>query len=143
MTKLNKPSSIQSVAWETGLQAVRESRKFTSFEDFRLYLRNNMRQNAEGVRERYTNLITLRLFPERSLNGIAPKAWTAYQDDKILEDIARLTTLEAEPIIAKFVLEHILAVPNGLKSRIHQLWIILARSMGCTKETAMTDCIQR
>ena len=34
MTKLNKPSSIQSVAWETGLQAVRESDEVYKFRGF-------------------------------------------------------------------------------------------------------------
>lgn len=109
----SKPSSIQSVAWETGLTAVRESIEFTDFEAFRLHLLQNMRQNSEGVRRRYTSLILLRLFPERSLQGLNPKVWNAYRDEKILEDIARLTTLEAEPVIAKFVLEHIFAVQPG------------------------------
>jgi hypothetical protein len=108
-----KPSSIQSVAWETGLVAIRESIEFTDFESFRLHLFQNMRQNSEGVRKRYTSLILLRLFPERNLQGLNTKAWNAYRDEKILEDIARLTTLEAEPVIAKFVLEHIFALSPG------------------------------
>jgi hypothetical protein len=113
MSPSTKPSSIQSVAWETGLAAVRESIEFTDFESFRLHLFQNMRQNSEGVRKRYTNLIMLRLFPERSLQGLNTKVWGAYRDEKILEDIARLTTLEAEPVIAKFLLEYIFAVPPG------------------------------
>lgn len=113
MPTSTKPSSIQSVAWETGLAAVRESIEFTDYESFRLHLFQNMRQNSEGVRKRYTSLILLRLFPERSLQGLNTKIWSAYRDEKILEDIARLTTLEAEPVIAKFVLEHIFAVSPG------------------------------
>ena len=108
-----KPSSIQSVAWETGLAAVRESIDFTDFEQFRLHIFQNMRQNSEGVRKRYTNLILLRLFPERSLQGIIPKVWNAYRDEKILEDLARMTTLDVEPVIAKFVLENIYPIQPG------------------------------
>jgi hypothetical protein len=113
MPEPTKPSSIQSVAWETGLEAVRESVKFSDFEEFRVHLFQTMRQNSEGVRNRYTNLILLRLFPEKNLKGINSKVWEVYRDEKILEDMARLTTLEVEPVIAKFILEHILAVSPG------------------------------
>ncbi len=109
----SKPSTLQSVAWETGLAAVTESIEFPNFEAFRIHLFENMRQNSDEVRKRYASLTLLRLFPEKSLQGINPKAWNAYRDEKILEDIARLTTLEAEPVIAKFVLEQILVLLPG------------------------------
>ncbi len=108
-----KPSTIQSVAWDTGLLAVKESIEFTDFEIFRLHLLQNMRQNSDMVRKRYTNLILLRLFPERSLKGINSRVWYSYQDENILEDLARMTTLEAEPVIAKFVLEQLSALQPG------------------------------
>lgn len=113
MSQINKPSTLQSVAWETGLAAVKESIEFSSFEVFRSHLFDNMRQNSEEVRKRYSSLILLRLFPERSLDGINPRVWRTYQDEKILADIARLTTLEAEPVLAKFVLEQILVLQPG------------------------------
>src|SRR5450759_486773 len=108
-----KISSLQSVAWETGLTAVKESIEFPTFEAFRTHLFDNMRQNSDEVRKRYASLIFLRLFPEKSLQGINPKVWRAYKDEKILEDIARLTTLEAEPVVAKFVLEQIIVLSPG------------------------------
>jgi hypothetical protein len=113
MPNLAKPSTLQSVAWETGLAAVKESVEFPTFEAFRAHLFDNMRQNSDEVRKRYGSLILLRLFPEKSLDGINPRIWRAYQDEKILEDIARLTTLEAETVIAKFVLEQILVLSPG------------------------------
>lgn len=113
MALISKPSSIQSIAWETGLEAVKESVGFSSFEAFRIHLNANMRQNSDEVRKRYSSLILNRLFPEKSLDGINPKIWLKYQDEKILEDISRMTTLEAEPIIAKFVLEQILVLSPG------------------------------
>ncbi len=113
MSSIKKPSTLQSVAWDTGLAAVKESIEFTTFDAFRSHLFDNMRQNSEGVRKRYGNLILLRLFPEKSLEGINPQVWRAYRDEKILEDIARLTTQEAEPVIAKFVLEQILVLAPG------------------------------
>lgn len=113
MPNSTKPSTLQSVAWETGLAAVKESVEFPTFEAFRTHLFDNMRQNSDEVRKRYGSLILLRLFPEKSLEGINPRIWRAYQDEKILEDMARITTLEAEPVIAKFVLEQILALSPG------------------------------
>lgn len=113
MSRTEKPSTLQSVAWETGLAAVKESIEFTTFEAFRSHLFDNMRQNSEEVRKRYGSLILLRLFPEKSVEGINPRVWRTYQDEKILEDLARLTTLEAEPVIAKFVLEQILVLSPG------------------------------
>ncbi|MEN4011375.1 MAG: hypothetical protein ROW48_05035 [Bellilinea sp.] len=113
MSRTEKPSTLQSVAWETGLAAVKESIDFPTFEAFRSHLFDNMRQNSEEVRKRYGSLILLRLFPEKSLEGVNPLVWRTYQDEKILEDLARLTTLEAEPVIAQFVLEQILVLTPG------------------------------
>jgi len=113
MAEPSKPSTLQSVAWETGLAAIKESIEFSDFGAFRTHLFDNMRQNSDEVRRRYGSLILLRLFPEKGLEGINPKVWKVYQDEKILEDLARLTTLEAEPVIAKFVLEQIIALPSG------------------------------
>lgn len=107
------PATLQSVAWQTGLDAVKASTEFTNFKAFRSHLFSNIRQNSEEVRKRYGSLILLRLFPEKSLDGINPRVWRIYQDEKILEDFARLTTLEAEPVITKFVIEQILVLSPG------------------------------
>ena len=113
MSVSNKPSTIQSVAWETGLQAIKESINFSSFEEFRNHLAKNMRQNSFEVRKRYASLILQRLFPEKSLQGINSLVWGTFKDEKILEDLARVTTLEAEPVIAEFVLEQIMVLTPG------------------------------
>ena len=107
------PSAIQSVAWETGLQAVKDSANFDSFEAFAQHLRDGIRQNSEGTRQRYASLIIKRLFPDRRLDGVITRAWKAYADEAILADLVRVTTLEAEPVIARFVIEHILSLPPG------------------------------
>jgi hypothetical protein len=113
MSNLIKPSSIQNLAWETGLAAVKESVDFPTFDAFRVHLVENTRQNSDEVRRRYSTTILLRLFPEKSLDGLNPRTWRTYRDDEILKELARLTTLEAEPVIAKFVLEQILVLPPG------------------------------
>ena len=128
-----KPSSIQSVAWETGLKAVKESIIFSSFDAFRSHLTQNMRQNSEEVRKRYSSLILLRLFPEKSLDGINPQVWRYYSDEKILEDIARVTTLEAEPVIAKFVLEHIFVLPPASRIENYTIQDFISSEYGSFK----------
>lgn len=107
-------SAIQSVAWDTGLQAIRDSANFTSFEAFYEHLRDGMRQNSAAVRQRYTGLIIRRLFPERSLDGLNPRVWQAYRDEGITSDLARVTTLEAEPVIADFVVNQLLPLQPGM-----------------------------
>lgn len=110
---MNRPSAIQSVAWETGLQAVKDSANFESFDAFVQHLRDGIRQNSAMTRQRYANLIVKRLFPDHRLDGINTRAWCAYHDEAILTDLVRVTTLEAEPIIARFVVEQVLTVPPG------------------------------
>jgi hypothetical protein len=110
---MSNPSAIQSVAWETGLQAVKDSANFQSFDAFAQHLRDGIRQNSELTRQRYANLIIKRLFPDRRLDGINTRAWRAYGDEGILTDLVRVTTLEAEPVIAKFVVEQVLTLPPG------------------------------
>jgi len=108
-----KLSTIQGIAWKPGLQAIKDSVTFSSFETFRGHLQHDARQNSEETRKKYASLIILRLFPERSIDGINPRAWRMYRDEKILEDLARVTTLESEPVISKFVLEQVIVIPTG------------------------------
>jgi hypothetical protein len=133
-----KSSTLQSVAWKTGLEAVKQSIELSSFEAFRMHLLEKMRQNSEEVRRRYASLILLRLFPEKSLQGVNPKAWRAYQDEKILEDLARATTLEAEPVIAKFVLEQILVLSPGTIIESSTIRDFISAEFGAFKRDSYT-----
>lgn len=105
--------TLQSVAWETGLQAIRDSEQFTSFDAFVAYLKQGVRLNSDITRARYANLLLKRLFPEKSLNGLNPRIWKTYHDESLLNELARFTTLEAEPVIAQFVAQHLLAMSPG------------------------------
>ena len=113
MPNSSKPPTIQGIAWKPGLQAVKDSIEFLSFEEFRKHLQHNTRQNSEETRKKYASLIISRLFPEKSLDGINPKTWRFYRDEAILEDLARVTTLEAEAVISKFLLEQVMVLPPG------------------------------
>ena len=138
MNSIEKPSAIQCLAWKTGLEAIRSSINFDNFEDFRFDLYKRMPQNSEGVRIRYANLIFLRLFRERNLDGINPKVWRNYQDENILEDLARLTTLEVEPVIAKFVIEHVLILSPGMLIENSSIQDYISSIYGVYKRDAYT-----
>lgn len=105
--------TLQSVAWETGLQAIRDSEQFDSFDAFAAYLKQGVRLNSEITRARYANLLVKRLFPEKSLDGLNPRVWKMYHDESLLNELARFTTLEAEPVIAKFIVQHLLSMSPG------------------------------
>ena len=80
MQPSSKPSSLQSVAWETGLAAVKESIKCASFDAFRAHLVENMRQNSEEVRRRYASLILLRLAGQGLSSHTAQTTMARYYD---------------------------------------------------------------
>ncbi len=105
--------TIQNVAWETGLQAVKASANFDSFDAFAKHLRETIPQNSVATRVKYAGLIARRLFPDHRLDGINTRTWKVYKDEAVLNDLVRVTTLEAEPVIAKFVVEQVLSVAPG------------------------------
>jgi hypothetical protein len=113
MPTLSIPPTIQGIAWKPGLQAIKDSVMFSSFDEFRGHLQHNTRQNSEETRKKYASLIISRLFPEKSLDGINPKTWRFYCDESMLEDLARVTTLEVEAVIAKFLIDQVIVLEPG------------------------------
>lgn len=106
-------STLQDFPIEAGIQAVKDSLNFTDFEEFYRYLLENLPQNSPATRHRYASLVVRWLFPERELGGVLPRVWQAYRDDHLLRELARVTVLEVEPVIARFVTEVIQAMPIG------------------------------
>ena len=110
---MTQPSTLQSFPLEAGIQAIKDSVNFTDFEAFYSHLLESLPQNSPGTRKRYASLVVRWLFPERKLGGILPRAWQAYRDDQLLLELARVTVLEVEPVIARFVTEVIQSMPVG------------------------------
>lgn len=113
MTDPNRPSTLQMFPWETLVAAVKGSAGFSTFEAFYADLADSLPQNSPETRRRIANLIARAYFTERSLNSLATRVWAAYRREDILTDIMRVMTLEAEPVIARFVLEHVLVLEPG------------------------------
>ena len=105
--------TIQSFPWQVSIDAVKDSQRFNSYDDYYQHLLHNLPINSPVTRVKYTNVIQRRFFPDHSLNDTIPIVWKHYQDERILTDLMRLYSLEAEPAVAKFVFEHILSKPPG------------------------------
>jgi hypothetical protein len=110
---MTRPSTLQSFPLEAGIQAIKDSVNFTDFETFYGHLLANLPQNSPGTRRRYASLIVRWLFPERKLGGLLPSTWQAYHDAQLLLELARVTVLEVEPVIARFVTEIIQPISIG------------------------------
>jgi hypothetical protein len=106
-------SSLQLFPWPTMLAVVKNSINFADFDTFYSGLADRLPQNSPETRRRIANLIVRRYYPERSLNSLPSLVWRAYQREDILIDVMRVATLETEPVVARFVLEHIVALAPG------------------------------
>jgi len=111
--KLNSPLIFQRLLWHESIWAVKESLRFTNFQNFRNYLEQNLPQNSQYVRKRYTRSILYWFFSDRSLKTLPALVWKAYHDDRILNDIMRYLYLVREKIVAEFLLEYILPLATG------------------------------
>ncbi len=107
------PATLQSFPYTAGVQAIKECSQYATFEEFNRYLLDNMPQNSPKTRKRFATLILRWFFPERSLTGFLPTIWAAYQDDLLLNDLMRVTTLEIEPVIGTFVVDVVLPFAPG------------------------------
>ncbi len=107
-------STLQDFPLQISIQAVKATADFSSYDDFRRYLLDHLPQNSPVTRERYANLIGHRYFPGLSLDNLLPRVWKAYQDERILVDLMRVAALEAEPVIARFVLDQVWPLTVGL-----------------------------
>lgn len=113
MAGSNRPSALQLFPWPAMVAAVKRSVDFQDFDAFYRDLPESLPQNSPQTRQRVASLIVRRCFPDRSLNALPTLAWRFYQREDLLVDLMRVTTLEAEPVIARFVVEHLLALAPG------------------------------
>lgn len=107
------PSTLQHFPWQDSIWAVKAAIDFHSYDEFCEYLRHNLPLNSPESRKKYTSLITHRYFSDHSLANLQVQVWRHYRDEDILADVMRVATLEAEPVIANFVVEELLPRPPG------------------------------
>ena len=106
-------STLQDFPLQASIQAVKASADFESYNDFYRYLLDNLPQNSPQTRQRYAALIGRRYFPGLSLDNLLSQSWRVYQDERILVDLMRVFALEAEPVIARFILDKVWPLTVG------------------------------
>ncbi|MGA9350652.1 MAG: hypothetical protein WBW48_17865 [Anaerolineae bacterium] len=109
----NRPSTLQDFPYSAGLQAIKDSLAFDDFDAFYRHLLDGLPQNSPETRRRYASLVTRWFFPHHELRGLLPRVWQAYHDDQLLHELTRVTTLEMEPLIARFVTDVIFPISPG------------------------------
>lgn len=131
---MSQPSTLQSFPLEAGMQAIKDSLDFTDFGAFYAHLLECLPQNSPETRRRYASLVVRWLFPERKLGGLLPRAWQAYRDDELLLELSRITVLEAEPVIARFVAEVVQVLPVGDRLDQSQVRDFVTNTFGAFKQ---------
>lgn len=106
-------STLQDSLWPASIAVVKASDNFQTYDGFYSYVFENLPQNSPVTRRRYAELVQRRFFPDRSLNDLVPSVWRGYHDEHLLTDVMRVTALEAEPVIARFVVTQILPQVSG------------------------------
>lgn len=101
------PNMIQELPWMPAMQAIKDSVSFDDFATFRAHLEEHLPYNSAATRERYTQTILKYFFPSGTLGGLPERAWGAYRDAQVLEDLMRYQFLTHEPTVAQFVTIHL------------------------------------
>lgn len=109
------PSTLQSFPYAAGVQAIKECQEFGTFDEFYQHLVENLPQNSPQTRKRFASLIVRWFFPDRALDGLLPRTWATYHDEQLLADLMRVTTLEVEPVLGRFVVDVVLPFEPGVQ----------------------------
>lgn len=110
---MGEASTLQDFPLRASIQAVKASADFESYGDFYRYLLDNLPQNSPETRRRYAELVGRRYFPGLSLDNLLTHVWKVYRNERILVDLMRVAALEAEPVIAQFVLDQVWPLATG------------------------------
>jgi hypothetical protein len=106
-------STLQDFPFEECIQAVKDAERFDDFDAFYAHVVDSLPQNSPQTRKRYASLVMRWFFPDRLLNGLLPTAWQVYRDEQLLQELARVTILEVEPVIARFITKVVFPIPTG------------------------------
>lgn len=109
-SKLSIPSDP---CWKESIFGIKSSIRFSSFENFKKSLVENLPQNSANTRKRYTSYILTRFFPNQSLEQLSTMVWRSYHDENILEDIMRFEFLKRERLVGFFVERKLSAFAPG------------------------------
>src|SRR5438093_11317177 len=105
--------TLQECAFDQAVAAVKVSSRFRDWKSFRTHLVEELPYNSRGSREKFTQLIRAATFPDGNIRTLAETVWQAYGDEKLLQQIVRVSYLDNVPLIGRFV-EHVAStLPKG------------------------------
>ena len=131
------PTIPSEPCWIESIQAVKDSTRFQSYEEFRAHLIRTLPQNSLATRKRYSSYILKRFFPNGSLRQLSAAVWHAYQDETLLEQVMRYSFLSHEPLIGGFVGDVLFQLSPGSQIPRALLEDYIFRIYGETKEKAV------
>src|SRR5262249_9179421 len=89
--QLQIPIVLKYLDW-----SVKESVRYTSWDQFALHTQQNLPFAAAATRQRSWSVIA-HAFPNRSLNSLPARAWRRYRADRLLKDLVAATLLLSWP----------------------------------------------
>jgi len=111
--KLTKQVSIQDALLVEGLLAVKLSVSCQSVDELNDSLIKTLSQNSLETRRRYVQSIFRWFFPD-GIDGLLSRAWRAYGDEAIMNDLLRWSYLTQEPIMGACVTGALFPLENGI-----------------------------
>lgn len=113
---MRKKSStyLNDFLWEEGIQAVKDSLNFTSFQEFHDYLCASLPPNSIETRKRYATDVIRWFFPTHRVDGLLSAVWCHYQDEALLKDLMRYQYLSVTPLVSQFVVEFLIPAEPGM-----------------------------
>ncbi|MFQ6120586.1 MAG: hypothetical protein ACE5KE_11985 [Methanosarcinales archaeon] len=134
---------FQKLIWKESIQAIKDSVKFSNFNNFKAYLKENLPQNSIETRRRYRDLIlNTWFFPDHSLDILAAKVWRAYHNEKILEDVMRYQYFSREPVVAEFFVNYVLPKDAGSSIEKKDVEKFLLKTYGAVNDVPLISSLK-
>lgn len=135
---MTEVSTLQDFPLAASIEAVKATADFHSYDDFYRYLIEHLPQNSPETRRRYAELVGKRYFPGMSLDNLMVRTWRSYRDEQILVDLMRVYALEAEPVVARFILAEVCPLTVGQLFDIDVARAFIQKTYGAFKENSYT-----
>jgi len=103
-----KNAYLDDFIWEDALNAVKESTKFSSFDQFYEYLRGSLPQNSEESRRRAAANLVRWYFPLHTMDNLLTDVWKYYGDEDLVKNLMRYLYLSNTPLVGEFITSYVL-----------------------------------
>ena len=131
--------TVQPCTYARGLTAVKMADEYETLDDLRPNLEEALPFNSSATRKRYCSRIIGWTLAEGGLNSIGAKAWRAYGDEKLVNQILKERYLVYHSTVGGFVLEDFVGMPPGSEFLSDAVENYLARENVGAPSNSFTD----